>query len=317
MVIEIDLMELNQCKIKVIYILGAGRSGSTMLNTVLGNHTQIESVGELTNLPRSGWINGEYCACGERGNVCLFWSNVRQEWVQRSGIDNVEAYLALQNTFERFRHWSRLVKERQKKSLKFQSYAKYTKALFEAIRTVSGKSIVVDSSKNPMRAFALSLIPGIDLHLIHLVRDVRGVVWSLNKAYSKDEKQGVQKDIKSKPIWRSATFWTVTNLQSEWVRHQLNTRKSIQVCYEHFIANPCETLDKIGNLIECDFGAVAESLSAGDAMAVGHTIAGNRLRMAGSVKLNPDTEWVYKMPRKDQRLVLMMTGWLMSRYEYK
>lgn len=310
-------MELNQCKVKVIYIMGASRSGSTILDTVLGNHPQIESVGELTNLPRSGWINGEYCACGKRGNVCSFWSNVRQEWVKRIGIDDVEGYLALQNIFERFRHWPRLLKERYKSSLQFQTYTKHTHALFEAICQVSGKSIVVDSSKNRMRAFALSIMPGIDLHLIHLVRDGRGVVWSLKKTYRKDQNQGVQKDIKASPIWMTTALWILANLQSEWVKYQLDVQQSLQVRYEDFITNPKMILNKVEKFIAYDFGEMAEVVSARKAMEVGHTIAGNRLRMAKSVRLQPDIEWMDKMPDEEQQMVWIMAGWLMSRYEYK
>lgn len=310
-------MELNQCKIKVIYIMGASRSGSTILDTVLGNHPQIESVGELNNLPRSGWINGEYCACGKRGNACSFWSNVRQEWVKRIGIDDVEGYLALQNIFERFRHWPRLLKERYKSSLQFQTYTKHTHALFEVICQVSGKSLVVDSSKNRMRAFALSIMPGIDLHLIHLVRDGRGVVWSLKKTYRKDQNQGVQKDFKASPIWMTTALWILANLQSEWVKYQLDVQQSLQVRYEDLITNPKMILNKVEKFIAYDFGEMAEVVSARKAMEVGHTIAGNRLRMAKSVRLQPDIEWMDKMPDEEQQMVWIMAGWLMSRYGYK
>ena len=42
---------------KVLKITGLGRSGSTILDVVLGNHPQIESVGEVGNLIRNGWIS--------------------------------------------------------------------------------------------------------------------------------------------------------------------------------------------------------------------------------------------------------------------
>lgn len=306
----------DEAPIHVFYIMGAGRSGSTVLDTVLGNHPEIESVGELTNLPRSGWVNGEYCACGEPGNVCPFWSDVRREWVKRVGVDDVEGYLSLQDAFERFRQWPCLLRERWRPSLQFQAYAERTRALFEAICAVSGKSIIVDSSKNPARAFALSMVPGIDLYLIHLVRDGRGVAWSLKKAFKKDVKMGVQKDIKPRPVWRTAIFWTVVNLYSEWVRRRLDSRKSIQVRYEDFINDPKSTLDKIGGLIELDFAELTSKVSAGEAMEVGHTIAGNRLRMAGRVRLRPDTEWTYKLPLRDQRIFWVLAGWLMRQYGY-
>ncbi len=64
--------------IRVIYVVGAGRSGSTLLDTILGNHEYIESVGELINSPRA-WSNpDEYCACGIQAGVCDFWRQVRE-----------------------------------------------------------------------------------------------------------------------------------------------------------------------------------------------------------------------------------------------
>src|SRR3712207_8630396 len=46
---------------------------------------------------------------------------------------------------------------------------------------VSGKPVIVDSSKSPARALALGMVPGIDLYVVHLVRDGRGVATSLRK----------------------------------------------------------------------------------------------------------------------------------------
>jgi hypothetical protein len=43
--------------VRVLKIMGLGRSGSTILDIVLGNHPQIESVGEVGNLIRTGWIS--------------------------------------------------------------------------------------------------------------------------------------------------------------------------------------------------------------------------------------------------------------------
>ncbi len=48
-----------QTPVKILKITGLGRSGSTILDVVLGNHPQIESVGEVGNLVRNGWISRE------------------------------------------------------------------------------------------------------------------------------------------------------------------------------------------------------------------------------------------------------------------
>ena len=111
--------------VTVLFIMGAGRSGSTILDIVLGNHPEIESTGEVGLLPRTGWISQKsireieekkirlpLCACGRRLDVltagvadelCPFWSSVRREWVERAGQDDVESYPELQMTFERYR----------------------------------------------------------------------------------------------------------------------------------------------------------------------------------------------------------------------
>jgi len=168
-----------------------------------------------------------------------------------------------------------------------------------------------------VRAFALAMMPGIDLRLIHLVRDGRGVAWSKKKVFKKDEKAGIEKDRSSRPIWRTIITWKLANLQSAWVQRQLDPKKSISVRYEDFIANPRETLARIGALIQCDLVELGEAFAAGTVLPIGHTIAGNRMRMAGSVRLHPDTEWTRKMPAKDQWLFWALAGWLMRQYGYR
>ena len=96
-------MAHSEAPVKVLKITGLGRSGSTIRDVVLGNHPQIESVGEVGNLIRNGWISRKslrgipekslrvpICTCGKRLDVlyvdapeeaCPLWSRVRREWV--------------------------------------------------------------------------------------------------------------------------------------------------------------------------------------------------------------------------------------------
>ncbi|WP_066632839.1 sulfotransferase [Desulfolucanica intricata] len=306
---------LDKLPLRILYIMGAGRSGSTVLDTVLGNHSEIESVGELTNLPRSGWINDEYCACGKRGTDCPFWSDVRREWVRRTGVDDPKGYLALQSTFERFRRWPRLLKERRRPSPQFQIYAEQTRALFEAVRTVSGKSIIVDSSKNPTRAFALSMLPNVDLYLIHLIRDGRGVIWSYLKAHRKDEKNGVQRDLAPVPAWRTSINWRLVNSTSEFVLKQ-KIADGACIRYEDFVQQPVKTLNRIGDMLSISLDSVADNLVCGREVTVGHTIAGNRVRMSGAITLRPDYEWKELLPGKDRKIFWLLAGTVARRYGY-
>ena len=76
-------------------------------------------------------------------------------------------------------HLRRLL--RQRPSLRFQAYDQQVRALFQAIRAVSGKRVVEDTTKTPSRALVLSMISGVDVRILHLVRDGRGVAWSMEK----------------------------------------------------------------------------------------------------------------------------------------
>jgi hypothetical protein len=333
-------MTHTEAPVKVLKITGLGRSGSTILDVVLGNHSQIESVGEVGNLIRNGWISREslqgidpgrlrvpICTCGKRLDVlyvdapdeaCPFWSSVRREWVERTDRDSIESYPKLQNDFEGNKRWPRLLYERRRPSALFRSYARLTLDLFESIRAVSGKPIVVDSSKSPVRAFALGMIPGIDLYVVHLVRDGRGLITSLRKTFEKDLEAGIMWDHKGHPMWKTVVRWVVLNLASEWVCIQLGPKRTMRLRYEDFVADPEAALGKIGSLIELDLTSVADAASSGKPMQAGHNIGGNRTRKSGFIVLRPDNEeWKTALSPTEQRLAWMLMGWLMRRYGYK
>lgn len=294
----------SRMPIEVLYVVGSGHTGSTLMNIVLGQHPEITSHGELVYLARDGWVSNKRCSCGTPANDCPFWSEVRRRWLERVGADGVEVYVGLQDDFERHRSWPRLLLQRYKPSKRFRAYSEHTRALFKTLQEVSGRPIVVDSSKEPPRAFALTMIPGLDLRLMHLMRDGRGVARSHDK--------------KGNSIWRTALFWIVANLASEQLLRRLGPGKSVRVRYEDLVADPGEELNRIGAVVGVDLTRVAAALSNGDDFKVGHTIAGNRLRHSKSVRLRPDEgSWRDNLSIKKQRLFWALTGWLARRYGYK
>ena len=325
--------------VKILKIMGSARSGSTILDIVLGNHPSIESVGEVNKLIRTGWVSKEslrgidpkryrrpVCTCGKRLDVlyvenpeeaCPFWSSVRREWIERADAASIESYPELQNEFELKKRWSRLLYEKRRRSASFRAYARLTRTFFEAIRTVSGRPITVDSSKSPVRAFALGMMPGIDLYVIHLVRDGRGVITSRRKTFEKDLKAGIMWDHKGRPMWKTIARWTVDNLLSEWVGTQLGPKRTMRLRYEDFVADPRAALERIGALIELDLTEVANAASSGKPMRAGHNIGGNRTKKSGTITLRPDTkEWKVALSPTEERLSWMLMGWLMRRYGY-
>ena len=63
----------------------------------------------------------------------------------------------------------------------FDVYCSRLAKWYNAIREVSGCSVIVDSTKGPPSATLLRLVPSIELSVIHLVRDSRGVAFSWQK----------------------------------------------------------------------------------------------------------------------------------------
>ena len=329
----------TEAPVKVLKITGLGRSGSTILDVVLGNHPDVESVGEVGNIVRNGWISREslrgidpsklrvpICTCGKRLDVlyvdtpdeaCPFWSSVRREWLERADGESIESYPRLQNDFELKRRWPRLLYERRRPSATFRSYARLTRTFFESIRAVSGKPLIVDSTMVPVRTLALGMVPGIDLYVVHLVRDGRGVITSLRKTFEKDVQAGIMWDHKGRPMWKTAVRWIVLNLASEWICIQLGPKRTMRLRYEDFVADPKGALERIGSLIELDLRDVADAASSGEPMQAGHNIGGNRTKKSGTITLRPDAqEWRTALSPTEQLLSWTSMGWLLRRYGY-
>lgn len=305
----------GQSPITVLLLIGVGRSGSTILDIALGSHPEIEGVGELVNIARLGWINDEYCACGKRVGDCEYWTAVRAA-LEQSGepFDPLE-YLHLQTRVERARH---LVRWLIGPPTEDQSrYLRETAAIYRSIQRVSGRHVIVDSSKNPVRALALLHAPGCDVRILHLVRDPRGVAWSLLKPYRRDEAAGVQRDFASRPAWRTSLLWTLVNLLAEVVARRYPPGRRMVLRYEDLTEDPVRALGDVGRLVGVDVGDLAGRIADGGELPTRHKIAGNRLRMQGSVRLRRDTEWKERLPKHDRVTVRAITGLLMRRYGYR
>lgn len=298
--------------VRVAYILGEVRSGSTILDIVLGNHPEIQSTGELSWLPYC-WANKILCSCGVPSHNCEFWSAVQQEWFNAIGENDTVRYVELKVAFERIRRLPRLLRDGCSSSSRFRRYAEMTYKLFEAIQKVSRKSIIVDSSKNPVRALALSMVPGIDLRPIHMVRDGRGVIWSRKKTLPTDPSRGLQ-ELKTLPTWRSSLSWRIVNQLSEYVRRQTPCT-GVLLHYKDLFKHPQEFFAQLGRALETEIDPLISVMRTSRAQ-VGHLIAGNRVRLNQYVDLKFDEEWKSRLSERDRQVFWLIAGSLAEKYGY-
>lgn len=301
--------------VKVIYIMGAGHIGSTVLDLVISSHPQIESLGEVSKLHRYGWSpdDNRRCACGLSVFECPFWSQVRQKWTDLTGSDDAVRYMYLQSRFERSRSgWGRLLWNGYNRTTEFAEYMQGTEAVYSAVQLVGGNDFLVDSSLTPKRAYALTMNSDIDLYLIHLVRDGRGVIWSLMKP----GKKILTKEYVPAPPERTTRYWILANLQSAWVFRHVREGKRKLVRYEDFVTNPPMVLNQIGALIGKDLSGLVSGSALTNPSQVRHTVGGNRVRMQKDIHIKPDFAWMEHLSEKDSRMFWQRAGWLARRFGY-
>jgi len=263
--------------LKVIYIMGYGRSGSTILDVLLNQHPDVLSGGEVAQLYRC-LRAGETCACRVPIRECSFWRAVCAKHAAGS-IDDLRRLASFQRSIESLRNLPALLLARNRKD-RVEEYRRQTQSLFDSLAQVSGKRWIVDSSKSTRlyagRALALERYAGLDLAAIHLVRDPCGVAWSAMRGEGSPEWERPVHRPRVRFV-RTLASWTMTNALACMTARQLR-RGALRVRYEDLCAAPCTVLKGIGKFVGLDMSEIIRTLEGGESLRVGHNVGGNRLR---------------------------------------
>ncbi len=303
---------------KVLYIGGFGRSGSTLVERILGQLPGFCSSGEVVFLWQRGLIDGQLCGCGTPVPECDFWSRVGK--TAFGGWDQIDPHemLALQKRVDRNRYIPSMVapKLRPAAQADLDRYTDVLSKLYRAIGEAAGARVVIDASKHASTAFLLRRVPGIDLRVVHLVRDSRGVAYSWTKEVKKPEVTGDDAFMPQYSPSSSGRQWVAYNLMFDALGAIDST---MLLRYEALMANPREGLERI--LAHAGEPVTPESFAfLGDGwvdLAVDHTVAGNPMRFhQGRLDLRLDQAWTTKLPERDRKVVTAITWPLQLRYGY-
>ena len=303
---------------KVLYIGGFGRSGSTLVERILGQLPGFCSAGEIVFLWQRGLIDGQLCGCGVAVPECEFWSRVGK--TAFGGWDQIDAHemLALQKRVDRNRYIPSMVAPRLRPAAQadLDRYTDVLSKLYRAIGEVAGARVVIDASKHASTAFLLRRVSGIDLRVVHLVRDSRGVAYSWTKEVKKPEVTG---DDAFMPVYSpssSGRQWVAYNLLFDALGA---IDRTMILRYEALMAEPRQGLERI--LAHAGEPVTPESFAfLGDGwvdLDVDHTVAGNPMRFhQGRLDLRLDQAWTTKLPDRDRKVVTAITWPLQLRYGY-
>ena len=301
---------------KVLFIAGLGRSGSTLLDMLLGQIDGFCSTGELRFIWDRGFGQNQLCGCGKPFKECDFWMNVVREAF--GGFENVnhERLAALRDSTKRriIAKWPSF-KASSEILASYEEYFNAYRKLYWAIRKVSGCEIIVDSSKDVAHGYILATIPEIDLFTIHLVRDSRAVAYSWRRKKVRPEIHWEQHYMSQRGIFKSTGRWNHHNILAH--KLQRTSKQYAFLRYEDLVINPKDSLSKL----LADLRIETTSLDFLDGLRANlktsHTVSGNPMRFERKeIKIQPDTQWQNDMAKYHKWLVTLLTWPLLLKYGY-
>lgn len=252
---------------KIAYIVGLGRSGSTLLDLMLNAHSRTTTVGEVKKLKsyaaarrkvrrkqRGHLTSGNRCTCqAETIWQCEFWSQVNRILEEKHGMNLLDLNIQSKDE-ERFRHDNKI--------------------LFHALGEASGAEVVVDSSKSLRRLFRLINVPGLEVYPIQIVRNP----WGRSNSVRKD---------------RSRVYTAAIHYSYDCIRTYLSlaAKPHKMVRYEELVSEPRQQLQDLMHYMGLEF----EEGQLDWANQESHNIAGNRMRRGQDSTLKLDTSWRYEL----------------------
>jgi sulfotransferase family protein len=300
---------------RVLFIAGMTRSGTTLLDSVLNELPGFVGAGEV----RSYWRamrEPRMCGCGAVVSECPFWSEVGA-WIERHGGPlPVDRARFLQRAHVRSLpvQLARLTRATEDHSSPGAEYAQLTARLYAGIAAVSGAEVVVDSSKGPHDAYAVSKFTDLDLFVIHLVRDPRGVAYSWSRrAWNPDKPTGRDEERQASEV---GIRWVTRNALTEILLARRLGPRYMRIRYEDFVRDPAETIGRMATMCSARWLPLPVS---GDVISFGqnHSVSGNPSRLAtGPVRIRPDQEWTDRMARPAMVAATIGAAPLLRRYGY-
>ena len=259
---------------KIIYIIGAGRSGTTLLDILLGNQDVVFSAGELNRfLKRDGVPHS-----ARDKEALQFWENVSRE---------IECdFASLKSSAHKLEYHTGWFKQVFLNNKEIFKYEDFNRKLFKAIsRQLKADKIIVDSSKYPMRAKHLSRIFKDRVSFIYVQRNPLDVVTSFGK---KDVEQP------SKGRIAANVYLFAVNVLAKIIFNRLKRTHSCSVVsYDELVTEPKQVFRKLSSDLNIDFFQVQQKFDKNEKFQVGWLFDGNRLRLKNEIAL--------KLKRNDKK----------------
>lgn len=297
-----------ELKPKVLFIMGRGRSGSTILDNLLGQLNGYFSLGQINDLWKK-LLQGRTCGCGAAIRECEIWTAVlaAAQYDDALGSLDPQQIVGWQEGVVSQRNILRLLRERPGRTTGWEALDAYLRLLgrvYGELARVTGARVLIDSSKAASHGALIRLVPGITPYFVHLVRDPRAVAYSRQR-----HKVGPDGEMPRFGPAESTRGWLMQNLKGHLVNRRVPADRRLRIRYEDFVAQPLPTLQAITELMGEEPPPAGFVDGRRVRLGKNHTVAGNPSRFrTGAIELRSDDEWLVAQPRVD-RLVVTAISW--------
>jgi hypothetical protein len=298
---------------RILYIGASGRSGSTLLDRIIGQLPGFVSTGEMRVISRAGLRENRLCGCGAPFLACPFWTHVGDRAFR--GWDAVDS-----DALDRAGSisYGRAMRSMLGRSgpRRAGGETELLRRIYTSIAEATQGATIIDSSKGPRYAALLATIPGLEVKAIHLVRDSRGVAYSWSKTVTRPDVPGEAVEMLRMSAPQVAVRWIAHNAMMELLGRRIRV---IRVKYETLLAEPRAEVARILDALSA--GVQPKALEYIDGSAVhlhtNHTVMGNPMRMqTGVVPLRMDDAWHAALPGGSKAVVSAITWPFLLRYGY-
>lgn len=321
-------MSTDREKQPVLFIGGLGRSGSTLVEKLLNEVPATFSVGETVHLWERGVRDRERCGCGDGFDHCPHWQAVGTKAFGSWAEVDLNRMIDLRWKEDRTRRLPQILSALRSGRLRpaQRDYLDGIRAVLLASAAIVGDQrgvdptdvVLLDSSKHLSTAALLACDPALDVRILHLVRDPRGVAYSWLKTVERPETQGEQMPRYSAK--RTAGRWVTDNLGFDALAAV--GVPTLRLRYEDVLADPEGRILEIARFAgaigpdRTDLGFVdGDHAHLSTPM---HSIAGNPLRFGGDdITLRLDDAWRTELPPTERRTVELITRPVLRRFGYE